>query len=244
MVVLFERFIKCPVITTVHGPLREVYERETYLKSPKSHYVSISNSQRQLLPDINWIGTIHHGIDVNKFGFNEKPQDYFVFLGRISPEKGIAEICRMIKQTDYKLKIAAIIDPVDRMYFEAEVNPLIDGEQIEFLGEIDHAQKNTLLGGARALLLWANWEEPFGLPVIESMACGTPVIVNPRGSMPELIVDGKTGIFVHTVDEMKEQLQNIGVIDRAACRAHVTEHFSKERMVDEYLSLANGLYNE
>jgi glycosyltransferase involved in cell wall biosynthesis len=240
--VMFERFIRAPMFTTIHGPITALYERSAYTRFSKSNYVSISNNQRKAMPDINWIRTVYNGIDVDAFEFNDTPDDYLAFLGRISPEKGIGEICKMIKTTKYKLKIGAKVDPVDRLYFESEVKPYIDGEQIEFMGELDHPAKVALLKNAKASLHFLSWEEPFGLAIIESMACGTPIIVNPRGSMPELIVDGKTGFFVQTIDHMKEKLADIGKLNRIDSRHHVVENFSKERMVDEYLSLAYDLH--
>lgn len=240
--IMFERFIKAPMFTTIHGPITALFERTAYARFSKSNYVSISNNQRKAMPDINWVRTVYNGIDVDAFEFNAIPEDYFVFLGRISPEKGIGEICKMIKKTSHRLKIGAKIDPVDRKYFETEVKPYIDGEQIEFLGEVDHAQKNILLKNAIAFLHFLSWEEPFGLGIIEANACGTPIIINPRGSMPELIVDKKTGIFVNSIEEMQEQLDHVGKLNREDCRNHVVENFSKDKMVEEYLSLAYDLH--
>ncbi len=240
--VLFERFIKAPMFTTIHGPLTALYERAAYNRFSKSNFVSISNNQRKAMPDINWIRTVYNGIDVDAFEFNDKPENYFAFLGRISPEKGIGKICQMIRKTKHRLKIAAKIDPVDRLYYETEVKPYIDGEQIEFLGEANHSEKVALLKNAKAFLHFLSWEEPFGLTIVEAMACGTPIIVNPRGSMPELVLDKKTGYFVNSIEEMQERLEDVSSINRADCRNHVVENFSKEKMVEEYLSLAYDLH--
>ncbi|MDQ3099247.1 MAG: glycosyltransferase family 4 protein [bacterium] len=240
--VMFERFIRAPMFTTVHGPLTALFERTAYTRFSQSNFVSISDNQRKAMPNMNWVRTIYNGIDVEAFEFSDKSGDYFVFLGRISPEKGIGEICKMIRKTSHKLKIAAKVDPVDRKYFETEVKPYIDGEQIEFLGEVDHPVKVKLLKGAKAILHFLSWEEPFSLAIIESMACGTPVISNPRGSMREQIVDNKTGFFVQSIAEMQEKLDQVDKLKRIDSRNHVAENFSKERMVEEYLSLAYDLH--
>ncbi len=238
--VAFSDLIDQPMMSTLHGPLTSLFEREAYVTYPRGNYISISNNQRKALPDINWIGTVYNGIDVSKFEFGDGG-DYFVFLGRTTPEKGLAEICQTIKQTTHKLKIAAKVDPVDQEYFDLQIKPHIDGQQIEFIGEVDHVGKNELLKNAKGLLLWLNWEEPFGLVVVEAMACGTPVITNRRGSMPELVVDSRTGYLVNSVDEMKQKLDEVGDIDRQACRQHVLDHFTVGHMVDGYLEFAKQL---
>lgn len=241
---LFSNLIPCPVLTTVHGPLTSIQERETYKAFKSANFISISNNQRRAMPSLNWIKTIYNGIDISKYTFNSTPRDYFVFLGRTSPEKGLAEVIRAIKKTKHKLKIAAKVDPTDLEYFDKKVKPHIDGKQIEFLGEVDHKGKNELLKGARALLLWLNWEEPFGLVVPEAMACGTPVIVNPRGSMRELVVNGKTGFLVNSLGAMRQKFDIIEQIDRSFCRKHVEENFSKEKMVREYLGVITRLVQQ
>lgn len=240
---LFSKFIRCPIITTIHGPMGAFYERTTYQNYPDANYVSVSDSQRKAMPELNWVRTIHNGIDISTYTFDPEAQrDYFVFFGRISPDEGIAEIVQMIKQTHFRLKIAARIDPVDQAYFETQVEPYIDGQQIEFIGEVDHQEKNELFRHAIALLHFLNWEEPFSISAIEALACGVPVICNPRGCMPEIIEDGVTGCFVQSIDEMKKCLESTLKLDRAKCRAVAEEKFSAKRMVDEYLSLAYDLY--
>jgi glycosyltransferase involved in cell wall biosynthesis len=235
----FLDFIHCPVFTTIHGALNTGSEQYIYHRYPQTPLISISNNQRRALPDLNWVKTVYNGIQMERFaGYLDTERTYFAFLGRTSPEKGLKEICQMIKKTDHQLKIAAKVDTVDRAYFESEIKPLIDGEQIEFIGEIDAEQKSEFLGHAKGLLLWLNWEEPFGLVVAEAMACGTPPIVNPRGSMPELIVNKQTGFLVKSMEEMQEQLDHVGEISPAACREHVQKNFSVEKMTQGYLQLA------
>ncbi len=243
--VQFHDFINSPMYSTIHGPLTSNKERYTYDYYKDQNYISISDNQRKAMPDLNWCGTVYNGIQVEKFEFNENAgRDYFAFLGRTSPEKGLKEICELIKKTKYKLKIAAKVDTVDVEYFEKEIKPLIDGDQIEFIGEVDHKAKVKFLKNAKELLLWLNWEEPFGLVIIESMACGTPVIVNKRGSMPELVVDGKTGFLVDSLDEMKDKMGEVSKINNKDCRIHVEENFSSVKMTKDYLTLANKIISQ
>lgn len=240
--VSFAEFIDCPMYTTVHGPISEVQEQYTYAYHHDANYISISDNQRKAAPDINWVKTIYNGIDPGLFRLGaKKERDYFAFLGRTSPEKGLKEICQMIKRTKHKLKIAAKVDTVDLPYFEQEIMPLIDGKQIEFLGEIGGEAKREFLAKAKGLLLWLNWEEPFGLVVIEAMASGTPVIVNPRGSMREIVIDGQTGFLVNTIEEMQAKLDEVGQLDARDCRERVEARFSAARMASDYLALAGKL---
>lgn len=242
--VTFSDFIKSKIVTTLHGPLTSINETLAYNSHKDQNYISISYNQRKALPDLNWVKTVYNGIDVEKFTFGEKADDYFVFLGRTNHEKGLKEICQIIKNTDHKLKIAAKVDHVDLAYFKREIEPMIDGKQIEFLGEVDHEGKNRLLEKAKALLLWLNWEEPFGLVIAEANACGTPIIVNRRGSMPELIKNGVTGYLVDSLEEMRSKLDEVDKLSRPLCRQHVLENFSKEKMVDAYLEAFESILDQ
>lgn len=238
----FAPFIEAPMIHTMHGPLDSFRERYVYERNPSENFVSISNNQRKAMPYLNWVRTIYNGIDMSRFSIQKNVEKtYFAFLGRTSPEKGLAEIVRMISKTSHSLKIAAKIDTDDKEYFEQEVRPYIDGKQIQYIGEIGPEEKAQFLANARGLLLWLNWEEPFGLVVAEAMASGTPVIVNKRGSMPELILHGKTGFLVQSIEEMQAALEKVGEIKAEACRQHVQNTFSVEKMVSDYLDLASEL---
>lgn len=243
--VQFSDFIQCPMYTTMHGSITSPHERYTFMQNPKENYVSISDNQRLALPEINWVETIYNGIDVEQFKYSKslKKDNYFAFLGRTSPEKGLKEICLMIKKTNHKLKIAAKIDAVDQNYFEQEIKPLIDGKQIQFIGEVNPKQKIEFLRKAKGLLLWLNWEEPFGLVVVEAMAAGTPVIVNKRGSMPEIMIDGKTGFLVDTISDMQASLDHMNTIKNIDCYNHVKDNFSAKKMAEAYLNLAGKLSN-
>lgn len=241
--IAFANLIRTPMISTVHGPITSIREKHTLEGHPEHAFVSISDNQRRASPDTNWIGTVYNGIDIDKFPINRSPsnRDYFAFLGRTSPEKGLAEIVQMIKKTPYQLKIAAKVDDVDSDYFKSKVEPYIDGKQIQFIGEVNHVGKVKLLKRARALLLWLNWEEPFGLVVPEANACGTPVIVNRRGSMPEIVKEGVNGFLVNSLQEMKKRLDNISTLDPETCRAHVSHNFTSRIMASKYLDIMHRL---
>lgn len=239
--VVLQSLMPCPMITTVHNGIIFETQKLAMSHNPQGNYVSISNNQRASLPYANWVATIYNGIDVAAFEQGSGEGGYFAFLGRVSPEKGIAEVCRVIKGTKHRLKIAAKIDSVNLEYYEQEVKHMIDGDQIQYIGEVDFAGKNALLKGAKALLLWLNWEEPFGLVVAEANACGTPVVVNPRGSMLEIIKPGVNGLLVNSVDEMKSALDTVGEIDRTKCRSHVEAHFDVQHMADGYEKLARNI---
>lgn len=223
-----------PMITTLHGPLNSMQEDFIYHDSKSASFISISNNQRKALPNINYIETVYNGIDVAKFDLSTEKREYFAILGRISKEKGIKEICELIKKTNEKLVIAAKLDPTDQEYFEKDVKPLIDNDQIKFIGEVDHQGKNEFLGKAKALLVWLNWEEPFGLVTIEANACGTPIIANRRGSMPEIVQDGVNGYLVDTLDEMEQKLSEVSKLSPLECRKVVEKRFSVKTMVDGY----------
>jgi len=230
----FSSFIKPPIITTLHGPLDVENQSLFYGNFKKANYVSISNNQREPLPDLNYIATIYNGIALKKFPFSEEGGEYLAFLGRISPEKGPVQAIEAAKKAGLKLKMAAKVDLVDKAFFEKEVAPLIDQKQIIFLGEIDHKGKVELLKGAKALLCPIQWREPFGLFFIEAMACGTPVIAFDRGSAREIIEDKKTGFIVKNVKEIVQAIKNINKIDRRKCRQQVEKYFTVEKMTDGY----------
>lgn len=231
----FEATINKPLITTLHGPLDVEYMQKVYGTYSKSCYVSISNAQRLPMPNLNFVGTVYNGIDVKAFDFNPEPQNYLAFLGRMSPEKGPIQAIQAAKAANTKLIMAAKVDAVDKEYFEKEIWPLIDGNQIKFIGEVDHTGKNELLKNAKGLIALIQWEEPFGLFMAEAMACGTPVIATNRGSVPELVQHGVNGYIVeNTVEAAASAINQINKIDRQRCRDIAQEKFSVEAMVDGY----------
>ena len=187
------------------------------------------------LPDLDYIKTIHHGIDINQFDFQPDPDDYLLFFGRIHPDKGAKESIEIAKACNKKLILAGIIQ--DEAYNKKYIVPHLDDSNVVFAGSAEPDQRNQLLGKATALLHPINFNEPFGLSVIESMACGTPVIAFNRGSMPELIENGKNGFLVNTVSEAQTAVASIKDINRAYCRHRVEQYFTIDRMVEEYVQV-------
>ena len=233
----FSKFLKPPVVTTLHSPLSEE-NIILYKKFPNIHYVAISNNQKKSLPGVHVVKTIYHGIPVEKYGFSARPKDYLLWLSLISPDKGLAEAIEIAKMAGEKLIISGPIFPQYADYFEYRIKPLIDGKQIRFVGASDFEKKIGLLRRAKALLFPIfKRQEPFGLVVIEAMACGTPVIAARSGAIPELIKDGETGFLVDTKEEAVYAVKNLHAILRQRCREHVAENFSMQTMVDNYEQL-------
>lgn len=231
----YSRLISTPVVTTVHGfssdrivPVYAAYNSTT-------HLVAISASDRRA--ELDYAATIHHGIPLDEFTFSAGRGDYLLFFGRIHPDKGASEAVEVARRTGHKLVLAGIVQ--DAEYFRTAVEPFLDGQQIRYVGSIGPSERDALLGGALALLHLIQFDEPFGLSVVEAMATGTPVIAFRRGSMPELIEDGVSGFLVaaDNIDDAVSAVDRIGQLDRAAARTHVERHFSAERMVDDYLQL-------
>ena len=226
----YSGLVATPVVTTIHGfsspgilPVYKKYNGKTF-------YVSISNADRS--PELDYIKTIHHGIDINLFDFEPDPEDYLLFFGRIHNDKGAREALEIARACNKKIVLAGIIQDDD--YYRQFVEPHLDNEKAVYLGSVGPEERNKLLGRAAALLHPINFNEPFGLSVIESMACGTPVIAFDRGSMSELIQNGKNGFLVKTVDEAVDAVYHIKEIDRTYCRRHVVRSFTADRMIDEY----------
>jgi glycosyltransferase involved in cell wall biosynthesis len=231
-------------VTTLHGRLDIPDLRPLYKTFSDMPVISISNSQRRPLPWLNWQGTVYHGLPPKYFDFREKPGDYLAFLGRISPEKGVDQAIQIARRAGIKLKIAAKIDPVDHEYFDTTIKPLLKEPGIEFLGEVGYPHKSEFLGGAMAVLFPIVWPEPFGLVMIEAMACGTPVVAYARGSVPEIVEHGATGFVVSNADSAVRAIQNLSIIDRRKCRQVFEERFSSSRMTDEYLAIYRRLIAE
>jgi len=240
----FLPIMQAPAVSTMHTPIGfyNKYSKLVYENFAEANYVSISDNQRKAMPELHYVGTVYHGIDIKNYEFSEKRGDYFAFLGRTSPEKGIKEAILLAKKTGITLKIAAKSE-TDKEYFVKEVEPLIDNKQIQFIGEVDLKGKNEFLKNAIGLIAPIQWEEPFGLVFIEAMACGVPVISFARGSVPEIVVHGKTG-FVSQVNNMDDMAKNIRRLNempndeyakmRYNARRHVEEKFTVEKMTDGY----------
>ncbi|MCD6528194.1 glycosyltransferase family 4 protein [bacterium] len=236
----YSKFLKPPVVSTIHHPMYE--EMITLFKKfPNINYVAISKSQRKSAPGVNFVKTIYHGLPLEKYEFNNHPKDYLLWLSKISPEKGPGEAIEIAKRSGEKLIISGPILPGYGDYFDYRIKPLIDGKQIQFAGAADFKKKVDLFKNAKAFLCPIRRAEPFGLVVIESMACGTPVIAYKEGAMSELIIDGKTGFLVNSVEEAISALKRINTISREECREHIVKNFKLSRMVNRYERLYKKL---
>ena len=237
MPLIFSRMTDTPIVTTIHGfsspTILPIFQRY----NDRSAYVAISDADRH--PSLNYVATIHHGIPIEEFPFDPAGSAGLLFLGRFHPDKGAGEAIRAARAVGRKLVMAEIVQDAD--YFASEVAPFIDDQHVEYRGVLGGGDRTRALGQARALLHLIQFEEPFGLSVIEAMACGTPVIAYRRGSMPELIDDGVTGFLVDSFDEAVAAIDRISEIDRTACRRAVEDRFTVGRMADQYEALYRRL---
>ncbi len=235
----YSALVETPVLTTIHGfsspAIIPVYRKY----NAQSHYVAISESDRS--PELDYIATIHHGIDVARFPFSGAEGEYLLFFGRIHPEKGVHEAIQVAQRVGIKLVIAGIIQ--DQDYFATKVKPHIDGTTVDYLGSVGPDQRADVLGHALALLHLVSFDEPFGLSLIESMACGTPVIAFDRGSMPEIIRDGETGYIVEDIEGAINAVAAVRTIDRSICRADVEKRFTSTRMARDYVRVYQKILN-
>jgi glycosyltransferase involved in cell wall biosynthesis len=229
----YSGLVSTPMVTTIHGfssakilPVYRKYDNNT-------HYVSISNADRD--PDLDYVATVYHGIDTKEFTPRTDAGEYLLFFGRIHPDKGAAQAIAVAGRAHKPLIIAGIIQDED--YYRELVEPYIDGDRVKYIGSVGPEQRDELLGGASALLHLINFDEPFGLSMIETMACGRPVIATGRGSVPEIVEEGKTGFIVDTVDEAVAAVDRVGELDPVYLRKYVEQNFSRERMVDGYLNV-------
>jgi glycosyltransferase involved in cell wall biosynthesis len=227
----YSGLVETPVLTTIHGfssprilPVFEKYNKRTY-------YVSISDADRS--PHLDYIATVHHGIPLEEFTLRKDSDGYLLFFGRIHPEKGTADAIEVAHRSGRRLVIAGIIQ--DQHYFDREVAPHIDGDRVRYLGPVGSDERSQVLGGADALLHLIHFDEPFGLSMIEAMACGVPVIAIGRGSVPEIVVNGESGFVVSDRDAAVAAVERIGAVNREAVRKHVEARFSVDRMTDAYL---------
>jgi glycosyltransferase involved in cell wall biosynthesis len=224
-----------PFVTTTHGRLDLPGFPEVALRFPDAPYVSISNNQREALPEAKWIGTVYHGLPATSLRPSLERGRYLAFLGRLTAEKGPEAAIRIARAAKMPLHIAAKLPRGERAFFKEKLEPQIDGEQVRLTGEVNDKTKEEFLAGATALLFPIDWPEPFGLVMIEAMACGTPVIAFRSGSVPEVIDDGITGFVVESEEQAIEALGRIGELDRGRVRAHFEKRFTSERMAREYV---------
>jgi glycosyltransferase involved in cell wall biosynthesis len=231
-----------PTVLTMHGRLDTPDYASILNRYGRMNYVSISDSQRLPAPGINWVKTIYHGYPESLFSCNTEPEDYFLYLGRISEEKRPDHAIKLAGACHIHLKIAAKIDPSDREYFKSRIEPLLDHPLVEFVGEVDDREKSTLLRNAKGLLNTIDWPEPFGLVMIEALACGTPVIVRRCGSSPEVITHGTSGFICDTRQDFVKSIHDIGAISRSACRREFEKRFTARHMTGKYENLFYRLH--
>lgn len=228
-------FVKTPSVHTMHGIFTPDNEK-MFRRFAWQPLISISESQREPRLGLNYIHTVYNGIDTTVYPFNPKPiqPPYLAFVGRISPEKGPVQAIQIATAANLPLKMAGKIDVVDQDFYREKVEPLIDGDQIQYLGEVSHEEKVKLLSEATITLFSIAWREPFGLVMIESMAAGTPVIAMGLGAVPEVIAHGKTGFVCHSLEQMVDAIPDAMKLDRQTCREYVVSRFSVESMTSEY----------
>jgi glycosyltransferase involved in cell wall biosynthesis len=225
---------RTPVLTTNHNPFVPL-TRPIWDAYPWAHH-AVTAASAATFPDRGALPPIHHGIDVASFTYGDRPDDYLLFLGRFSPDKGAARAIEAARLAGRRLILAGKVDTADASYFRTDVEPAIDGTQIRYVGEADGDEKRRLLAGAQALLFPIDWDEPFGLVMVEALASGTPVIGFRRASVPEVVEDGVTGFVVDDPMGMAAAIRRIGEIDRRACRSEAEQRFSVSRMVDDYVN--------
>jgi glycosyltransferase involved in cell wall biosynthesis len=230
-----------PTVTTLHGRLDLPQLPAIYSAFPNMPVISISNAQRHPLPFASWQGTVYHGLPIDLHAATCEPGSYLAFLGRISPEKRADLAIEIAKRAGMRIRIAAKVDAADREYFRDQVEPLLQHPLVEYIGEISEAEKTQFLGGARALLFPIDWPEPFGLAMIEAMACGTPVVAFRRGSVPEVVDQGVTGFVVENVDAAVRAVKEVDRLSRRRCREVFERRFSDSRMCRDYLAVYNRL---
>ncbi len=230
----FARFVATPTVTTLHGRLDIEELLGVYRYYSDVPVVSVSNAQRAPLPELNWAGTIYHGLPRDQIRFNPTPGKYLAFLGRIAAEKRPDLAIEIARRGGFPIKIAAKVDATDRQYFETIIRPLLDSREVEFIGEIAEHEKSEFLGNALALLFPIDWPEPFGLVMIEALACGTPVIARPCGSVPEILRNGVTGLIRSTVDGLVDAVGKVSQVSRQKCREEFERRFTADVMAANY----------
>lgn len=228
--------IPTPSLATMHCRMDYFPLIDILNEHPEYPIVSISDAQRRPAPGLNWLKTIHHGLPQDMYSLNEKGGDYLLFLGRICPEKRPDRAIEIARKAGITLKIAAKVDPVDREYFDSVIKPMLNDPLIEYIGEVNDAQKQELIGNAFALIHPIEFPEPFGLVMIESMACGTPVIAFRTGSIPEVVNDGVTGFVVDDIASAVEALEEVKSLSRPRCRQEFEKRFTSARMVNEHIA--------
>lgn len=237
------KWLRLPAVTTLHGRLDLPDLAPLYARFRNVPLVSISDAQRKPLPSANWMATVHHGLPPELFSFRERPGEYLAFLGRVSPEKRPDRAIEIARRAGVPLKMAAKVDRVDQAYFDQCIRPLLAGGGVEFIGEIADDDKDRFLGEALGVLFPIDWPEPFGLVMVEAMACGTPVVAYRCGSVPEVMVDGVTGYIVENEDDAAAAVRRLDTISRADCRRVFEQRYTVDRMARSYLDVYQRVAN-
>lgn len=238
---VYSRLIKCPLVTTLHGSAW-VRSSHPVLKAYKdAPFVSLSDAERQFLPELNYVATVHNGIRIEDFPYEEKKDDYLLFAGRLAPEKGPAEAIEIAKKSGRRLLIAGMIEPQHTDYYNERVKPHIDGKNIEYVGLLSQAELAPVYRKAACVLFFISWCEPFGLVAVEAQASGTPIIATRFGALPEIIREGETGFVVDTIEEAVSATEKIAGISPAACRANAESRFSATTMAKGYAQVYHSL---
>jgi glycosyltransferase involved in cell wall biosynthesis len=238
------RMTSTPLVSTIHGRMDMSERADVFNAFADCFFVSISDSQRAPVPNLRWLRTVYHGMTFEHFEFKPNPGNYLAFLGRISPEKRPEWAIQIAKRSGVPLKIAAKIEgKAGQEYYDAYVKPHVDGRNIEYIGEVSEGEKASFLGNALALVFPIDWPEPFGLVMIESLACGTPVLARPCGAVPEILMDGVTGFCDLDIKTLARRVVDISSLDRRACRKWVEDRFSLERMTEEYIHVYREVIN-
>jgi glycosyltransferase involved in cell wall biosynthesis len=235
------RRLRVAHVTTFHGRLDLPEIRPLYDEFRDIPFVSISDAQRGPLHHLPWLGTVHHGLPPHLLRYHPRTGDYLAFVGRISPEKRADRAIAIATACGLPLRIAAKVDPADADYFDREIRPLLDNPLVDYVGEISEEEKSDFLGGARALLFPIDWPEPFGIVMIEALACGVPVVAFRGGSVPEVIDDGVTGFIVDTLEDAIDATRRVQRLDRGACRAAFERRFTVQRMAADYATLYDAV---
>ena len=240
----FARLSKTPSVSTMHGRLDLEDLKPIYARYRTVPLVSISDGQRTPVPFMNWVSTIHHGLPRDLLTYSKGPGKYLAFLGRISPEKRPDLAIDIARKAGIPIKLAAKVDVVDRAYFDQVIKPRLSPPDVEYIGEINESQKNEFLGNALALMFTIDWPEPFGLAMIEALACGTPVIARPCGSVPEILRNGVSGIIAADFDTLVQAVRNIDRVSRADCRREFEMRFTADVMAEQYEHVFHNLIHE
>ena len=238
---VFSRLIPCPLVTTLHGSAWVRADQVVLERYKEQPFVSISDAERAFKPDLNYVATVHNGIDVSRYRFCTKKDDFLLFSGRFAPEKGAADAVEIARRAGRPLKMAGMIEDKYRDYFDTKIKPHLDGKNVEYVGLLTQAELAPFYQQARAVLCPIHWAEPFGLVGIEAMACGTPMLGARKGAFPEIVEDGKTGFLFDSIDEAVEKVRRLDEIEPSACRARVEQKFSAAAMADGYESVYRKL---